>query len=243
MNKVKKILYCGMADDIMAPLILEGHLNNRFNEMIIYVIDRFDPAFSHNQTIESQRDDIVNILKNGSDESSHSRFIYLQDSQEYDDNKKFPEQTYSSIHKLPLGKCDILYDIRTSNTWELKFIYCDIHYTLKTFSHNFLCEKWANEICDLTAIMFMGSYTFNQSDEDLRIFTEMLNTRRHKTQPCAIYALSFIHRGFPEHFIIKDGKDRYGTCIGRIYLQNNDDATILYDDWHVVNDSAIIKFL
>jgi len=244
MNKVKKILYCGMADDIMSPLILEGHLEDEFNEMIIYVIDAFDPAYSSTETLDGQRDDIVNILKNGSDESSINRLISLEENDDANpfSDEKFPEQTYTSIHTLPFGKCVILSDVRKSNKWILKFIYGKFNITLISFSHDFVRRKWANEICDLSAIIFIGSHHFKKSDKKFTNFTKMLNTRRHKTQPCAIYTLSFLHTNFPEHFIIKNGQERCGSFIGRIYLQNNDDAMKLYRNWDV-NDSDTITFL
>ena len=50
--KKENVLYCGMADDILTPLILVPNLTT------LFVIDKFDSAFAKNNTWEGQKEDI-----------------------------------------------------------------------------------------------------------------------------------------------------------------------------------------
>jgi hypothetical protein len=66
------VLYCGMADDILTPFLLIPNLKT------LYVIDKFDRAFSKDRTLEGQHREIVSILKAGNDQNSFHRYICLK---------------------------------------------------------------------------------------------------------------------------------------------------------------------
>ena len=85
---MNNIIYCGMAGDIMSPLLLVPDFDT------LFVIDLFDPCFSSEGSWKSQKDDIRRILLDGSDENSWSRALYNR-------------QEKPSIHYLA-GKSEII---------------------------------------------------------------------------------------------------------------------------------------
>src|SRR5437762_9108983 len=99
-----KVLYLGMAGDIMLPLLVVENLTT------LFVIDKFDPCYSKDKTWKGLKEDIKDVLSNGSDENSRSRKIHVEDHW----NK--------SIHYLET-KSIITLDVDDGSVWRLKFIY------------------------------------------------------------------------------------------------------------------------
>lgn len=53
----RRVLYCGMANDIISPLMMFPNLK------VLFAMDSFDYAYSTQGTRKSQRNDILNMLK------------------------------------------------------------------------------------------------------------------------------------------------------------------------------------
>lgn len=68
------VLYLGMADDIMAPLLLVPDI------VTLYVIDKFDFCFSPDGTWNGQKEDIVNTLKSGDHLKTQSKILSNKDN-------------------------------------------------------------------------------------------------------------------------------------------------------------------
>lgn len=64
---MKNVLYLGMADDIMSPLMLVPDLEN------LYVINLLAPAFSPDGTWEGLKNDIKTILTDGSNINGYKK--------------------------------------------------------------------------------------------------------------------------------------------------------------------------
>jgi len=166
------VLYCGMADDILAPLILEPNLD------IIYVIDRFDSAFAKDHTWEGQMEDILTVMKNGNDETSHHREIYLQ----YDSN--------TDICALSEA-CTVVSEDDNGTCWTVEFSYLGKDRKLYYYHHRDFIEEWPSEVQDVNAVMSMGA-EFPLYDTRLK-----KNIHERTDRKCLYYALDFLHEYFP----------------------------------------------
>lgn len=127
-----------MADDILTPMILVPNFTN------LFVIDIFDIAFAKERTWDGQKKDILQCLKNGNNEKSHHREVYLY----YD--KSTP--TYSIDER-----CDIIEEVENGKIWRVKFTYNDIERQLIYFHHTNFIANWDNEIKDISHLMCMGA--------------------------------------------------------------------------------------
>ena len=101
------VMYCGMAHDIMLPLLLIPDLDN------LFVIDNFDWCYSPDGTIDGQRNTIIQILENGNNYNTQSYHIYNENLNENwdkncnyildDDNyhiRKLSVKKFSPVHYL-----------------------------------------------------------------------------------------------------------------------------------------------
>jgi hypothetical protein len=213
----KIVLYCGMADDIMAPLLLVPDVD------IIYAIDYFDPAFSPDGSIQGQTEEIKLILQRGNDKHTESRRIYEGEFRH--------DHRYSKMHRR-LDKCNSYYKdihylhgksmfIRDAEMdigcqrrrWELIF-----HYNGKTRiliyyrKVNFL-NVWPDEIKDLTDIMTMGA-TFPLQ---VRVLADMVKSRS-RNMYTKYYHLN--HGIFEQKQRIFNGRGRCGTILEHTTLRS-----------------------
>lgn len=197
------VLYLGMADDIMPPLLLVPDLTT------LYVIDKFDKRFSPDSTFYSQKNDIFNTLSNGSDLDKRSRKIY-------NDND-------DSLHFLE-GKSKIISNVDDGNVWRLQFEYMNKIRNLIYYHHRDFLEEWPSEIIDIKHVMTMGSfgwYCFKMREYDCKVLKSMLHSRTSKS--FNFYALWFTHAHFQYKITINCGKERNGTEIGMITIHDKKD--------------------
>ena len=190
-----------MAYDIMSPLLLVPDFD------ILYVIDMFDRCYaSDTKTFKRQKQDIKDILINGNDDNSHSKKIH---------------ENYSHIrmvHYLETPST-IIDESDDGYTWRLKFNYNDKVRELIFFHHrNFLIE-WPSEIQNISHIMCMGAYAWDNFPEQGAIL-EMFKNRT--TKPFWFYALHFMHEHFPEFIHIYNGKEREGKKIAKVKIDSMD---------------------
>jgi len=132
------VLYCGMADDIINPLMAVPDVDT------IFAIDRFDAAFCTNGTLESQREDILTILREGHDKLSQHAVV------------GYPTTD------LPDGPAVIL-EVTEERTrrdqpwrWEVRFEYGGKERKLVVFSQDFY-QDWPEEVTDVDHLMSMGA--------------------------------------------------------------------------------------
>jgi len=78
------VLYCGMADDVLRPILLVPDFDK------LFVIDGFDSAFAKNRSWEGQKEDILEMLSRGDDELSHHREVELN----------YREEVVSELHLI-----------------------------------------------------------------------------------------------------------------------------------------------
>jgi len=214
MDKMQEnVLYLGMAYDIMAPLLLVPNLTT------LYVIDKFDTFFSPDGTFEGQKRDIVNILINGSDIDSHSRKIFMEES--------------NDIHYLE-NKAKIISEKDDGKVWRLKFEYMDQVRNLVFYHHRDFLEEWPVEIVNVRHVMVMGSfgwYCFRMGDYDCsKALKSMLKERT--TESFRFYALWFTHKHFPYKTVVKCGKERQGTEIGIVEVTEKENPKWIRQIYH-----------
>lgn len=193
-----------MAYDIMAPLLLVPDLTT------LFAIDLVDSNFTSNNTWDSQKREIKQMLLDGSDEHTCSRKIHAKTD-------------YFTIHYLAT-KSIILNDNDDGNCWKLQFIYDNIPRTLYYYHHRNFFDDWPNDIQNISHVMTMGAiYILDSKMEKINLIS-MLELRT--TEPYYFYALSFNHLHFPEHFMIDRGQERNGTKIGRIKINHKIDSDL-----------------
>ena len=158
----ENVLYCGMADDIVTPMLLVPDLTN------LFAICLFDEAFARGYSWEGQKNDIKQTLTAGSDEKSWHREIYLK----Y--RKSVP------INYL-IDSSVITKDSDNDNCWELEFIYNKLKRKLIYFHHTNFLEPWDNSIQNISHILSVGA-PFPMAHPTLN---EMLKTRT--IQDCNYY--------------------------------------------------------
>lgn len=205
----KNILYLGMADDILTPLLLCPDFDN------LFVMDDFDEAFSTDDTLDSQRDDIIKILEQG----YADRSIY-PDEELYLSLKKGREPTYK--HYLE-GKSEIISDVRKENVWRLKFKYLDKIRYLTVFSEDFLKNAWNDEITNISDIITIGAYDIDcYQKSPCNNLIQMLSTRC--LPQINFYCLSyFTFNVFTEHLILRHGRCNIGDEIGKLVIDTTGD--------------------
>jgi len=134
----ENVIYCGMADDILTPLILVPTLSN------LFVIDYFDSAFAKNRTWEGQKEDIKQCLVNGNNKNSHHREVYL----------KYSKKVEIFYIDEP---CEIISDVDIDKCWTLSFKYKDTVRTLTYFHHTNFIANWDSRIKNISHVMCMGA--------------------------------------------------------------------------------------
>lgn len=199
-----KVLYLGMANDIMSPLLLIPE------RTIIYAIDKFDSHYSRDGTWESQKKDIQQILIQGSDLNTFSYDIYTSD---VDDKEP---------HYLK-HKSKIINDTDDGIVWTLDFLYGTKPITLKYYHHRDFCAEWPDEITDISGIIGIGAEVYWPVDCELnkcirispkrcKILLKQFYERTHPKM-YTLYALSFLHENWPERALIQNGRERDGNEI------------------------------
>ena len=239
------ILYLGMAEDIMAPLLINPDVST------IFVIDEFDFAYSSNGTWEAQKDGVRRFLLNGSDEDSHSRLTFTKDPNDLPIHLKWigpRDFDDKSIHYLK-SKSVITGDDDDGKVWRLSFEYDGRPVQLVYYHHRNFLKEWPSEIKDIGQVLVMGAFYWGGfvKPDDPKYGSEtiicMLETRTMK--PFKFYALAFNHKHFPEKIVIKCGLERKGTEIAMITIDSTDDSKwieLLYDPRYLAG-AGLSKFL
>jgi len=157
-----KLLYFGMADDILSPLIL-------FNEVdVIYAIDCFDMSFSPDQTWEGQKEQILHYLRGETD-------VYRsEDGTEVRLDEPCKILSSTDVHKCAKetgswDRCIQFYHDRSvehsfekprckcAGRWEVNFTYKEKNRKLVYF-HDFWGEEpWPREIEGISIMLTWGA--------------------------------------------------------------------------------------
>lgn len=252
---MKKILYLGMATDIMLPLLAEPDFDT------LFVINNIDTAFG---TWEHQMKHILTILEDDSDKNV---------MEEYEDELK-PQEHYlehngmksKRIHKLS-NPCKILSnnsneieleDITAGDkikswkvlvfknkeenkvSWRVSFEYENKVRNLIYYSHSFL-EEWNPEIKGIKSIFWNGAYSWDYLNlSKSKTLINMIETRSEL--PLTFYGDHYTHKLFPIHLHYYCGKSRDGNKVCKMVLQNFDDVKY-YDQglkpWWFQNYSCV----
>lgn len=216
-NEVR-MLYCGMADDIMHPLLLSPNVNT------IYAISRFDKAYSSRGTWESQKEDIIRTLQNGRKRCEHDKEIH--------GNK-------IKYHNLA-GKSKIIkeHDDEANKVWRVKFRYNGIVRDLVYYyERNFLVD-WPGEIQNIYCVSGVGAMsTETACGKKGEIFRKMLRERCFpEFYLCVLEFSSKKWRKYYDKIILKEGKDRKGEK-NALFTINNDNFDEIFDERYGDDDS------
>lgn len=203
------VLYLGMADDIMAPLLLVPELTT------LFAIDLFDPCFSIDETWEGQKEDIKQILTNGNDKNS--LFSKIR-------GKFYKTNKTKEIYYLK-SKSIIIEDIDNENVWKLKFIYDNIERQLIYYHHQDFYETWPNEINNITHIMTMGAEYWPYDNKKRKMILQMLHDRT--TDYYYFYALSSWHEHFPIQLNFISGAEDGRGNVARLDVNKKNNSS----DW------------
>jgi hypothetical protein len=140
---MKNILYCGMVDDVLTPFILEPDFD------CLYVLDKFDSAFSPDRTLNGQRRDILKCLSQGNDKDTAHYIIMNLFSIKY------------SQTNLPHGQCLSVSSFEFYSRWSVSFIYNNKERKIITWQvPDYTKSKyWFNEIKDISHLVHIGAPT------------------------------------------------------------------------------------
>lgn len=133
------VMYLGMADDILLPLLIAPELDN------LFVISRFDAAYSPDATAWGQRADIRQTLELGHNGSS--RHIKLA--------RKYRGE---EVTRLPLGPCQILHDVFRGGEWNLSFQYGPITVRM-LYQYRDFVSVWDSRMRDIDHVICVGATT------------------------------------------------------------------------------------
>jgi len=256
------VLYLGMEDDIMLPLLMVPDLDT------IHCIGIPDPCYSPTGLQEDQRDEIIGILTNGNDSMSRSRKVHM-DSKDGNILQSIKRKR-TDIHQLN-GRSIILSDTRcpkclneghTKNCNLIKRThgvdcmertvrckYNNKNRRLIVHYGDFLYE-WPEEIKNITHIFGVGSfstdsYQYNINNKNKQSFLKMIRTRT--IDRFKFYEILFEEslRQYNKIWIVEHGRNRYGDFIAEIQFDKSKDD---YDQlmkhgnppnsnyWYVVED-------
>lgn len=176
----RNVLYLGMANDILSPFCLIPDIEN------IYVIDLFDTFISPENSRNSQRKAIIDVLvKMGFDiinenllashKTDHSYYIKF-----FKDRIKFatPEESIEDYqYEIDLMKNEQSME----GEWTIMFKHPKqtVIRQLKIFSSNFY-TKWDDQITEITDVLGMGAITTDSILENKYrkiLINRMLNER------------------------------------------------------------------
>jgi len=165
-----KVLYCGMADDIITPMLLVPDFTK------LYSICLLDEAFSRDDTWEGQKEDMKQILLEGSDINSWHLEVYRK---------------YHSKHPVTHleDKSEILREEDNGKCWRLKFKYMGRVREIIYFHHTDFLKTWHFSIQDIAHVLSIGA-TFPIRNAYLN---NMLRTRT--TADCKYYDQFLSFRG------------------------------------------------
>lgn len=164
----KRVLYLGMALDIMTPMLLIPDFR------VIYTINKVDKAPGYGGTIENIMEKIKLILTSGE---------YYQCNNWEHENLippcKCPRHKLNCKSIITEDKYD-----KESQIWRLKFIYNNTPRDLVYyFDYNFL-DEWAPEINNIGHIITYGSWLFEwfvtEEKGNTSILKKMFETRSKK---------------------------------------------------------------
>lgn len=198
----ENVLYLGMADDIISPLLLVPNFTT------LFVIDHFEDTFSSDKTIQGQKKDIKEILINGSDEKSHWR------------KKKDPICYLRTPSK-------IIRDTEENGVWRLEFVYDGKMRKLISYLDTNFQELWPDEVDNIKHIIGIGSCSWldfipDKLDPIFRtrgndIFITMFAERTDV--PFTFYTCADEH--FPIQFNLENGRgNEEGTPITAIKVSD-----------------------
>lgn len=135
------VLYVGMADDILSPMILVPDFD------CIFVMNILDRAYSPDGTWKGMKKDIISTLKNAHTEKSH--------------HSKLVNGTSDSFRNLYAnGSSEIIEEIDNGDVWIVNFKYSGkprqlIYYYDYDFNMN-----WPENIRNIKHVMTFGAFSF-----------------------------------------------------------------------------------
>jgi hypothetical protein len=223
------VLYLGMADDIMAPLLLVPDLDT------LYVLNVLDKSYG---SWEDHKIRIRAILEQGGDRNLVEEFYLDKNAR-----KSMPRgRKWKNVHTLA-GPSTILSDedtevsecMRGSNSqnkykycytmsvWRLDFMYNGkIRHLVYYYNYDFVQYVWPEEIQNIQHYIWNGAYSWGRMIEypTKENFRQM--TMERSAPEAYVYALSFNHRKFPEHMLVYNGHERYGLSVAKMKLNFSD---------------------
>lgn len=143
--KKTNVLYCGMADDVLSPLLLVPDFDT------LYSICLFDSAFAMKQSWDGQKEDIKRQLTDGHDDESHHMQVYRH------------YHTNWPVTKL-VEPCKILKEEDKNGKWMLIFSYLGKERSLIYFHHKNFYSEWPSEIQHVNHLMSMGAVFMREKD-------------------------------------------------------------------------------
>lgn len=180
---MRTVLYCGMADDILSPLI---HVPEA---RIFYAINLFDPAFCTGRTWESQQQDILTMLKLGHDGLSQHYIVYKDHGR--------------NVTHLPLGPATDIETEDRDGAWVVTFTYGGEERTLVYYNGRNYYHPWPEEITGITDLLTDGAPFDYDTCPTLR---QMLATRLAEP-PATVRMYACAYPGYPFTEIV-EGRHR-----------------------------------
>jgi len=135
------VLYCGMADDIINPRMAVPDVDT------IFTLDRFDAAFCTNGTLESKREDILTILREGHDKLSQHAVIGYPHHRP----ARWPCRAPGGH-----GRAEERTRRDEPGRWEVQFMCGGKERKLMVFHQDFY-QDWPEEVTDVDHLMSMGA--------------------------------------------------------------------------------------
>jgi hypothetical protein len=133
-------LYCGMADDILTPLLYVPDLDH------LFAICLFDPAFApaDNQTWVGQKNDIKKALLEGTNDNCHHSAVYRKYIKDYRPTNL-------------AGKSTIILEDESNGCWSLRFVYNGKPRTLTYYHDRDFRHPWPEDIQNISHLLSIGA--------------------------------------------------------------------------------------
>lgn len=197
--KKTNILYCGMADDILTPILLAPDFDT------LFAIDIFDGAFTPecSSKWEDQKNEILMLLEDGHDQNSWHLKVYKEH------HPNWP------ITKLN-GKCTILSNIDDGKCWHVQFLYENQQRALLYYHHRDFYKTWPSDVKDINHLMSMGAVFMRDKYEPKFVnIPKFFNCIKERCDLGCLYYESF------NHFVENNGEYAYKVKYRKIKKRNN----------------------
>jgi len=205
-DATKRVLYLGMATDIISPF----HLIPDFETL--YVINKIDFTYG---TKEQHKKEILSILEHGNDEyATHAIKNRLDIIKHYPWLEGILRGIHSSATNIHILEQD---DEETQQPWHISFKHNGIkRHLYYYFNIDFNITTWPSKIKNIGHVIWIGANSWDSLQDN----PESIRMMEMRTREPYIYALEFNHKKFPKKVWVPINyeRDPRGNYVGILQI-------------------------